>query len=193
MARTRAFDEDQALDRAMTLFWERGYEAASVRELVAATGISTSSLYNAFGDKREVYIAALERYRERERRQFAETLASPRPIRRTLAGLFDELIDMLTADDGARGSFTLNAAVELGGRDPDVTAQLRDHSDDLCGLLARRLAEAQEQGEIAAYFVPADLARYLLFSLYSLATMVRIHPDRSRMERMAEIVLTTLD
>lgn len=193
MARTKAFDETQTLDRAMTLFWERGYEAASVRELVAATGISTSSLYNAFGDKREVYIAALERYREGERRQFAETLAAPEPIRRTLAGLFDEVIATLAADDGARGSFTLNAAVELGGRDPDVSAQLREHFDDLSGLLAGRLAQAQARGEIAARFTPAELARYLLFSLYSLATMVKVYPDRSRMEKMAEMFLAIVD
>ena len=193
MARTKAFDESRALDRAMTLFWEQGYEATSVRDLITTTGISTSSLYNAFGDKREVYIAALQRYRLAERRRFEEILASPRPLRRTLAGLFDDLIELLAADDGAKGSFTLNAAIELGGRDAGVTTQLRDHFDDLCGLLAERLAEAQRQGEISRSFAPADWARYVLFSLYSLATMAKVYDDRAAMDQMAEIALATFD
>lgn len=193
MARTKAFDQTVALDQAMTLFWERGYEATSVRDLITTTGISTSSLYNAFGDKREIYIAALERYRQAERRRFEEMLASPEPVRRMLAGLFDDLIDILSADDGAKGSFTLNAAIELGGRDAGVTAELRDHFDDLSGLLAERLAEAQRQGEIAPRFAPLDWARYVLFSLYSLATMAKVYDGRAGLDKMAEIVLATFD
>ncbi|MCZ2114860.1 MAG: TetR/AcrR family transcriptional regulator [Anaerolineae bacterium] len=197
MARTIAFDETQALDRAMLLFWEQGYEATTVRDLTTATGLSTSSLYNTFGDKRELFLAALQHYRQDERRQFAGILSAPGPLRGTLAGLFAELIETLVADDGLKGSFTLNAAIELGGRDPDVTALLRDHFDDLCDMLADRLSEARLWGELAGEIVrrhdPADLARYILFGLYSMATMVKVYNDRARMDKMAEIILATLD
>lgn len=192
MARTKAFSEAEALDQAMTLFWEQGYEATSVRDLATRAGIGLSSLYNAFGDKRDVYGAALERYRAMEREQFAAILDASSAIRPTLAGLFDELIDMLLSG-GGRGSFTLNAAVELGGRDPAVTAQLRAHFDDICDLLAGRLAAAQAAGEITAARRPDELARYLLFGLYSLAMMVKIYPDRQRLAGMAEILLAILD
>lgn len=193
MARSKAFDEDRALDGAMALFWERGYEATSMRDLTARAGISSSSLYATFGDKRELYGAALERYRALEQEQFAADLAVERPIRALLARMQADLIDTLLADDGTRGSFTLNAAIELGGRDPTITRQLRAHFEAISGLLARRLAEAQRAGEIATALPPDELAAWLLLGLYSLAVMVKIIPDRARLEAAAAITLSILD
>lgn len=193
MARTRAFDETVALDRAMGLFWEQGYEATSVRDLTSRTGISSSSLYATFGDKHDVYLAALARYRAIEREQFAAMLSASRAVRPTLADMFAELIDMLLADEGNRGSFSLNAAVELGGRDPAIAASLREHFDDICALLTGRLDEAQAGGEIPGRYAAVDLARYLLFGVYSLATMVKVYPDRPRLENMAALLLSILD
>lgn len=192
MARIKTFDETAALDRVMTLFWEQGYEATSVRDLATSAGIGLSSLYNAFGDKRDVYGAALDRYRAIEREQFAAILRESAAVRPTLAAVFAELIDMLLAG-GNRGSFTLNAAIELGGRDEAITAGLREHFDDICDLLADRLAEAQAGGEISRTWSPDELARYLAFGLYSLATMVKIYPDRDRLEATAGMVLSVLD
>ena len=189
MARTKAFDETATLDRAMSLFWQQGYEATSVRDLLAGAGISSSSLYATYGDKREVYLAALERYRARERADFAAALAEARPLRPLLAGLYAAMIDDLLADDGRRGSFTLNAAVELGGRDPAVTAQLQAHFEDIGALLAGRVAAAQAAGEITTRFAPIDLAHHLLVGFYSLAMLAVIYPDRAMLERVAAVTL----
>lgn len=193
MARTKTFDEDIAIDQAMNLFWEQGYEATSVRDLSTETGIGISSLYNAFGDKHNVYGAALERYAAMEREQFAADLAAGRPIRELLAGMYAELIDTLLTDDGTRGSFTLNAAIELGGRDPAITRRLRGHFEAISDQLAERLAEAQEADEIPSFNPPAEMAHYLLLGLYSLAVMVKIMPDRARLEAVAGITLSVLD
>jgi TetR/AcrR family transcriptional repressor of nem operon len=193
MSRTREFDEVEALDRAMALFWEQGYEASSVRELTSRTGVSSSSLYAAFGDKHDIYGAALARYRAIEREQFAAQLAASQAIRPTLAAMYAGLIDDLLADEDNRGSFSLNAAIELGGRDPAITAQLREHFDDIAGLLAGRLAAAQEGREISGRHTAADLAQFLLLGVYSLATLVKIDPNRARLERMAKLFLAILD
>lgn len=193
MARTKAFDETQAIDHAMDLFWAQGYEATSIRELATGSGIGISSLYNAFGDKRDLYGAALDRYREMERAQFAAILAASENVRPTLRVLFADLIDTVLGEEGSRGSFTLNAAVELGGRDPLVTAQLRAHFDDLAEMLAGPLAEAQTRGEISGTRSPADLANYLLIGLYCLAALAKIYPDRARLEGLAGMILGILD
>jgi TetR/AcrR family transcriptional repressor of nem operon len=177
----------------MALFWEQGYEASSVRELTSRTGVSSSSLYAAFGDKHDIYGAALARYRAIEREQFAAQLAASQAIRPTLAAMYAGLIDDLLADEDNRGSFSLNAAIELGGRDLAITAQLREHFDDIAGLLAGRLAAAQEGGEISGRHTAADLAQFLLLGVYSLATLVKIDPDRARLERMAKLFLAILD
>lgn len=193
MARTKAFDETAVIDRALAMFWEQGYEATSVRDLLSHVGISSSSLYATFGDKHDLFCAALDRYRAIEREQFAAILAASHAIRPTLHDLYATLIDTLLLDDGSRGSFTLNAAIELGGRDLPVLDRLRQHFDDVCGLLEGRLAEAQARGEIDSAPPAADLARYLLFGLYSLATMARIYPDRPLLEGMARMLLATVD
>ncbi|MBP6786074.1 MAG: TetR/AcrR family transcriptional regulator [Candidatus Promineofilum sp.] len=176
----------------MARFWKNGYEATSVRDLTACTGLSTSSLYATFGDKYELYGAALDKYRAIEREQFAMFLSVEQPLRPLLALMFAGLIDgLLAADD--RGSFTLNAAVEMGGRDTTIARRLRDHFDDVSDMLAERLAAAQAVGDIPATRSPAELARYLLFGIYTLALMAKFYPDREQLNGTAEILLAVLD
>lgn len=192
MARPKAFNEARTLEKAMTLFWENGYEATSVRDLTARTGISTSSLYATFGDKYELYGAALDQYRAIEREQFAAFLSVEQPIRPLLAFMFAELIGGLLAADNL-GSFTLNVAVEMGGRDATIARRLQEHFDDVCAMLAERLAGAQADGDITTARTPAELARYLLFGVYTLALMAKFYPDREQLNGTAEMILTILD
>jgi len=114
-------------------------------------------------------------------------------VREALAGLFAGLVASLMADPARRGTFTLNAAIELGGQDEAVTDQLRQHFDDICALLAPRLAAAQAAGEVADRFNADDLARFLLFGLYGLGMIVKVYPDRANLERTAAVTLAVLD
>jgi TetR/AcrR family transcriptional repressor of nem operon len=193
MARPKEFNESRALVDAMGLFWERGYEATTMREVAARSRLAISSLYATFGSKHALYLATLDQYRRAEREEVVRLLAAPRPVRQALAELYERLIANLMADPARRGAFTLNAAVELGGQDEVVTAQLREHFDDVCALLVPRLAAAQAAGEIADRFEVDDLARFLLFGLYGLAMMVKVYPDRANLERTAAVTLAVLD
>jgi TetR/AcrR family transcriptional repressor of nem operon len=193
MPRQKEFDVQEVLDRAMLLFWEHGYEATSVRDLITDMSISSSSLYSTFGDKRAIYEAVLERYRAVEREQFYALLQAPGEARPIVGRMFAELLDFQLADVRQRGSFTLNAAVEWGGRDPGIAGQLRAHLEDMVGLLAERLAAAQTNGEISDRYSPADLALHIMLGLFGLAAMVRIYPDRARLEHTAELILAILD
>jgi len=193
MARPKEFNEARALVDAMGLFWERGYEATTMRDVAARAGIALSSLYATFESKHALYLAALAEYRRRERDDVERLLAAPRPVREAVAEVYGGLIESLMADPARRGAFTLNAAVELGGQDEAVTAELRQHFDDICALLAPPLAAAQAAGEIPGRFHADDLARFLLFGLYGLGMMVKVYPDRQNMERTAAVTLAVLD
>ncbi len=193
MARTKAFDQQHALDEAMALFWEQGYEATTIRDLSARAGISLSSLYATFGDKHAVYLAPLERYRQAEVEDVRRRLAAPQSLCRMVRALFADVIESLLADAAHRGSFTLNAAVEMGGRDPATVALLRRHFDDIRDLLAERLRIAQTQGELAVSHNADELAHFLLFGLYSLAMMVKLYPNRQRLEATATMTLAVLE
>ncbi len=193
MARPKEFDESRALVDAMGLFWERGYEATTMRDVAARAGIALSSLYATFESKHALYLAALTQYRFDEYEEMALLLDAPRPAREALTDLFARLVASLMADPARRGAFTLNAAVELGGQDEDVSAQLRQHFDDIGALLAPRLAAAQAAGEVSDRFPAEQLARFLLFGLYGLGMMVKVYPDRDNLERTAAVTLAVLD
>lgn len=193
MARPKEFNEARALVDAMGLFWERGYEATTMRDVAQRAGIALSSLYATFESKHALYLAALAEYRRAEREEVERLLSGPQPLREALTELYGRLIASLMADPARRGTFTLNAAVELGGQDEAVTAELRQHFDDICALLSPPLAAAQAAGEIAGRFHADDLARFLLFGLYGLAMMVKVYPDRDNMERTAAVTLSALD
>src|SRR5271170_4896209 len=98
MARLKEFDEDKALDSAVDCFWEHGYEATSVRDLVGAMGICSASFYNAYGDKRALFAVALERYANRSMRErIARIEARHRPKQR-IAAFLDEIVDKSAKD-----------------------------------------------------------------------------------------------
>lgn len=193
MARTKEFDETEVLDKALDLFWRRGYEATSIRDLNAELGISSSSLYATFGDKHAIYTCALTHYRTIELAQFRAQLAATAPALVILRQFYENLIETLLAGDERSGSFALNAAVELGTRDTAVAEQLRAHLDDLSELLADFIHTGQSRGEIDDRFAPDDLARYILHNLYSLATMAIVHPNRLQLERLVRINLALLE
>jgi TetR/AcrR family transcriptional repressor of nem operon len=193
MARQKAFDEALLLERAMELFWQRGYEATSVRDLCDYLEISNSSLYNTYGGKRELYLAALAAYRRIELEQIEALLASAGSGREALRQLFVELIEELRADEKRRGSFTLNAAVELGTRDAAVLAQLQEHFADVTALLTTYLAAAQKRNEIDSKQGARELAAYFLLNLYSLATMAKLNASREEMEQVARVALSVVE
>ena len=122
MAGTKRFEPSEALDRALRVFWEKGFEGASYSELTNATGLNKSSLYNAFGDKQALYIKCLER--------FSETIAQPEMalLRRpdfadAIAGLFESLVQRMNDAAQPRGCLVTMAALELGGAQGRIAAE----------------------------------------------------------------------
>src|SRR5271165_1746433 len=117
MARPREFDETLVLDAAIQCFWSRGFEATSVKELIATTGIAAASLYNAYGDKRALFQAALDRYVEDnvgERIRRCEAL----PPRAAVGAFFDEILRRSLRDRERKGCMLVNAALEVAPHDP---------------------------------------------------------------------------
>src|ERR1041385_4893582 len=125
MARPREFDADSALESAMQVFWAKGYEATSLDDLCAATGLSRSSLYGAFGDKRDLLLRSLDRYSERGSARIAATLEKAATLREGLAAVLNEFIDQIVAGPGRRGCFVGNCAAELARHDREAMARVR--------------------------------------------------------------------
>ena len=192
MARSKAFDPDVALRKAMQLFWRQGYEATSVDDLVHAMGVNRASLYATFGDKRTLFRLALERYIATVLAPRLDATESTSSALAGLRGLLGELIAFAAGDPQRRGCLAVNAACELAGRDPEVTALLKGQAETLETRLARVIARAQANGELPRGRDPTALARLLASVIDGLRVRSKLAPDRAALESIAETAMAAL-
>jgi AcrR family transcriptional regulator len=172
--RPRAYDPDRAMDHAMGTFWRAGYAATSLDDLTAATGMNKPSLYSAFGDKRALYLATLERYTEAGRAALAEALRPDLPLREGLQRAYDTALRFYLPTDGpARGCFLIGTAATESVEDPEVRKRLREGLRLYDSLFEARLARARKEGEIAADTDPAALASMASAVMHTLALRSR--------------------
>lgn len=164
MARLREFDTDTVLDAAMQTFWLRGYEATSLADLMAATGLQKGSIYKAFKDKHSLFMLALRRYLDQSNvlsRQYLEGAVSPMA---GVAGWLQEIVSLRGNDCSRRGCFMLNCLVELAPHDQAVKTLLDEHQHYIQMLLSRAIANGQSLGEFRAD-IPAEELSLLVLNL----------------------------
>ncbi len=193
MARPREFDVDRALERALQVFWAKGYEATSLDDLCEATGLSRSSLYGAFGDKRDLLLRTLDRYSENGTARLAVRLERAGPIRAALKGLLDEFIDQIVAGPGRRGCFVGNCAAELARLDREAMACVQRSLARNEAVFRAALERAQARGELATGADINALARFLTASFQGLRLLGKVVSDRAALEDVAAVMLRCLD
>ncbi|NIW25596.1 MAG: TetR family transcriptional regulator, partial [Gammaproteobacteria bacterium] len=167
----REFDVDEALEAAMDAFWAKGYEATSLTDLMAATGLHKGSLYQAFGDKHSLFLESLKRYlsqmRQTEHAEFAKADTPAEGLRRVAHSLVDLVDD---DSDPPRGCMAVNALVEMAPHDPDVQAILSDHVGRMRATIEEAIAQAQADGDIDDSRPPSLLAGMLMTFVSGLGT-----------------------
>ncbi|MFF5007272.1 TetR/AcrR family transcriptional regulator [Streptomyces phaeochromogenes] len=191
MARTREFDTEAAVSRAMELFWTRGYEATSVRDLTGHLGIGQGSLYAAFGDKDGLYRAALEHYRTTLAAAALRSLDEGADARSAIRTMLVERVRIAVEHDG-RGCLLVNSVCERLPGDPATRRTVRDVQDASQRALADVLRVAAERGEISATTDPQTLAAFLVTFLNGLLVSSKITPDVRAMEPLVEVALAAL-
>ncbi|MGI5337240.1 TetR/AcrR family transcriptional regulator [Streptomyces sp. CA-181903] len=192
MARTREFDTEAVVSRAMELFWTRGYEATSVRDLTRHLGIGQGSLYAAFGDKDGLYRAALEHYRTTFAAEALSGLEEGEDARSAIRALLVERI-RIAVGHGGRGCLLVNAATERLPEDRPTRRVVRDVLGANQDALTDLLREAAERGEISPRHDAHTLAAFLVTFLNGLLVSAKITPDARALEPLVEVALTTLD
>ncbi len=147
MARPREFDRDAALKAATEVFWSKGFAATSTEDLVQAMGIGRQSFYNAFGDKRRLYLEALESYYRNATSCHIGRLTAPAS---PLAGLRDLLVGLIPDDDALRckGCLGAGSVGEFGVTDPELTETREKVIAGFRAKVVERLKEGQRLGEI---------------------------------------------
>jgi TetR/AcrR family transcriptional repressor of nem operon len=193
MARPQEFDTSEVLHKAMYVFWDKGYEAASLSDLLEATGLSKSSLYAAFGDKRALFLAAFAEYR-RTRLQFLRNMLNDgQTARNSIESFFRYAVARSQDDAGARGCMTANEAIELAPHDAEVQQLVADDFHAIEEAFARTIVRGQADGSIANQQKPRTLARFLLVGLQGLQVIARAQSGRARLDDAVSVMMAALD
>lgn len=193
MARTKEFDPDAALRRALDLFWERGYEATSMADLVERLGIARASIYGTFGGKHELYLKALERYLRTTDPSVAERLSQPGPALPAVRALIERYAEESAGDRERRGCMVVNAAVELAPRDAEAARLVEASWSFLEAALTVALTRARNQGELAPGKDPRALARLVLVILQGMRVLGRAPADPGRVRDAARAAQALFD
>ncbi|WP_028311521.1 TetR/AcrR family transcriptional regulator [Derxia gummosa] len=192
MARQREFDEDAVLDAAMRVFWRQGYEATSIPDLLGATGLSRSSLYDSFGDKLGLFEAAARRYVGQFVLARVRALREARTVRAGLREFFAHQID--TCCDAALpdGCLITNTATALATADPRVQAFVADGLRALRAELLALLERGQASGEIAPGRDVEGLSQMLLAVALGLNVAARVDRSPAALRAMADAAIAAV-
>jgi TetR/AcrR family transcriptional regulator, transcriptional repressor for nem operon len=182
MPRPRKFDEATALDAAIECFWRRGYEATSLRDLTVSMGLSAPSLYNAFGNKEELYARALDRYLDRTTRDRLRRLEEMGEPLEAIRRFFTEIIEHSIKDRSRKGCFLVNSALEVAPHDSACRAVVTEQFDEIEAFFRRCIVSSQTAGAVSREIDAEDFARLLVAALLGIRVLARAKPDRAILE-----------
>ncbi|WP_201374939.1 TetR/AcrR family transcriptional regulator [Ktedonobacter robiniae] len=192
MARPKTFNRTQMLDKAIELFWSRGYEATSINDLLAYLSIKRQSLYDTFGDKHTLFLEALKRYEERASASTIGVLEESGSGKEAITRVFRATVQQLGQTIPPRGCLIVNTAIELAPHDPEVAQFVAASVARTQEAFYRALLRANEQGELQTQRDLTTLARFLTASLQSLNITAKATRDAAQVRDVASVALSVL-
>lgn len=186
--RPRAFDPDSALDRALHVFWHKGYEGTSLADLTRAMRINRPSLYAAFGNKEALFRKALDRYTDGPASYAKVALAAP-TARKVAEGILFGVIDLITDPRYPSGCLIVQSALTCGDECEPIRKELLARRLAYEQKLKRRLERARSQGDLPKKANPTELARYLCTFIRGLCVHATDGASRQELRRVAEMAL----
>ncbi|MGW4300680.1 TetR/AcrR family transcriptional regulator [Streptomyces sp. NPDC004646] len=188
VGRPRGFDADEALERAMLFFWRHGYEGASTAGLAKAMGISTTSMYAAFGNKEQLFRRALERYTEGPSAYLARAVEEPTALGVATAVLAGA-VRTTTRPSHPHGCLGVSGALTTSHSGEEVRDLLVSWRDNGYCCLKQRFERAVEEGDLPADSDPGLLARYVTTVAYGIAVQAASGVCRDELQELADAAL----
>lgn len=185
--RPKEFDPNEIVDAAMHVFWQRGYSATSIQDLVEGTELGRSSIYNAFGSKHELYEHTLRRYQELKAAKIA-VLSGSGPVRERIRLLLMDVVEEELSEEKGLGCMTANAALELASHDAAVAAIVSQNLNYLETALYEALSRAQESGEIAPDKDVRALSRFMLNTIQGMRVLSKGYIGHNRRQILLDVV-----
>ncbi len=184
VARNVEFNEEEAIQKAMEVFWEKGYHSTSLRDLTDAMNINSSSLYNTIGDKQELFVRCVKHYTDIRKKNLQQRLAAEGSPLAVLVDYITDAADVII--EGNKSCMAVKAAFEVGTNDPRIKDILKADSDDAYRFLYVLIKKAMDKGEIPAEEKPELLADFFISTWTGWYESYILHKDPVKIKKMAE-------
>lgn len=192
MARPRAFNEEEVIDKAVEVFWAKGYEATSIQDLIDGMGIQRGSLYGTFGGKQNLFLISLKRYSVTVVKKLLEILESKSSAVESIELFFSQLVEHLLTAGELRSCLITNSAIERGLRDEETKQLVLQLLNALENGFYKTLLRAMENGELSTELDLMIVANYLTSSMQGLLVMGKVCDERSILEGINQVTLSIL-
>lgn len=192
MARPAQFDRDTILNKAMETFWEQGYCATSMANLVETTDLNPGSLYAAFESKQGLFMATLDHYGARSVRRLKTHLANAESPLQAIESYFDQLADNIEKPKGKNSCFLVNTVLELSQRDDRIRNRINHHFEQIEATLVDALKQARSREELAADADCDALAAFLISNIWGLRVLAGTRPPAGRAIQVVNLIKKTL-
>lgn len=193
MSRTKDFDEDKVLTKAVHLFWLKGYNGTSIQDLVDGLGISRSSLYDTFGDKHTLFLRSLENYRQMMAAKLQAAVDDAPTAKDAVKGLLDLTTRELLSDTEHKGCFLVNAAVEVAPHDAEVNKIICQNDRQVEEFFYTAIKKGQEQGELSVRQDARALAAFILNSIKGIRVTAKSVNDKRLFRDIIDLTLSALN
>lgn len=192
MARTKDFDEQEVLAKAIQVFWLKGYKGTSMQDLIDALGISRSSLYDTYTDKHTLFVKALEAYREKASGNIKGIINGGLSAKETLRRLLELTSADLLDDNQQKGCFLLNAGVEVASIDPTVGSMICENDREMEAAFCQVIQQGKDSGEIQNAKDAKALARFIFNSVKGMRVSAKSGADPATFSDIISLTLSVL-
>jgi TetR/AcrR family transcriptional repressor of nem operon len=193
MARTKDFDENEVLSKAIDIFWHKGYNGTSMQDLVDGLGISRSSLYDTYGDKHTLYIKALESYQSKNSGEVCAIVNSAAPAKETIKKLLEFITGELLKDQKHKGCFMLNAEVEVAPHDVEVSQLVCANDQQVEDAFYQAIKNGQDRGEITNKQDARALARFTFNTVKGIRVTAKSTTDKALFDDIINLAVAALN
>ncbi len=193
MARTKDFDENEVLNKAICIFWHKGYNGTSMQDLVDGLAISRSSLYDTYGDKHTLYLKALESYQLSAGGELNRILSGEGYAKNKLKGLMEWVVYNLVNDKDHKGCFMVNAKIETASTDPEVHEVVCRAEQQVVDAFYKTIKTGQDNGEITNKQDAHMLANFMVNTVNGMRVTAKSITDKSFFDDIISTTLKVLD
>ncbi|MEM7346060.1 MAG: TetR/AcrR family transcriptional regulator [Chloroflexota bacterium] len=193
MARHKEFNQDKTIEKAMDLFRLKGYEATSIQDLVDHLGIGRGSIYDTFGSKHGLYLAALDRYLSEDNQDGVPLTDDTVSTKALITQMMRHQIDDALNKASSGGCLMVNSAMELGLHDQAVATRIKANLATGEEMFTALLSQGQARGEISPTLDPRAIARSLVNAIVGMRVMAKVDPNRQVLDDLVTVALSVLD